>query len=511
MLRLLAKPNAKLLDLNIHDGRNGNTLLHYRNAWRQVLGQVAGRPTHCARFSLSLSLVHTHTRRSQWPRLAVRSWWCGACNRGATQPSSTSRTSRPQTLPPTTSCAPTLSSVRAPNLPLSHTRAHRGMRSKAEERRVYAERQQMIAAADDAAGAASSDGGQGGPLMEGAIEQWSNYATGWRSRWLAIEHGSCVLPTPMPARTRGCVFGWVLTHTRVPGAQGCCSCTSHVRMWLRGCRRAPCASQAPPSWRARCVSVCVCVCVGSWTARQISDLCSHCAGLQDDRRCFLLRGRNAATSYTFRAASEPVRAQWLRKLAQAGRGPLAHATAAGRRASSGSHASEDESAGAAILPSPSDMLLASPSAPALPGTTAPGPASAAAAVTAGEPAWSDTLDTFLTNLRYQRQAVERMLREAASLVNGDERLVQLRCVFPHRGNVIHTGRDREGGRATHRMTCGNLHARAAVCRPLTHHLTRAAPATTLPVPRRAWWTSYPPLSAPPRRAVRPMPCACLSL
>ena len=51
--------------------------------------------------------------------------------------------------------------------------------------------------------------GEGVPVLEGALDVWTNYATGWRARWLVIENGpwtlraaTCRAHAPLIQRTR---------------------------------------------------------------------------------------------------------------------------------------------------------------------------------------------------------------------------------------------------------------------------------------------------------------------
>ena len=102
VLRLLAKPNAKLLDLNLHDEANGNTLLHYRAS------------------SLSPAFLLTTDsmgRREggaagQWPRLGARSSSCTASSTAWIRPSLTALTRRRRTSRPMISCAAISPTVR---------------------------------------------------------------------------------------------------------------------------------------------------------------------------------------------------------------------------------------------------------------------------------------------------------------------------------------------------------------------------------------------------------------
>jgi len=164
--------------------------------------------------------------------------------------------------------------------------------------------------------------------------------------------------------------------------------------------------------------------VGSRCTAQRHDW-RRCAALyQDDKRVFVVHGPTSV-AYTFRAANEAVRSQWLRALALTGRGQpvnadtlagAAPATASARRgSSSGSVWGGDVSV---ALPSASTAsLLPAPSTGA----------AASGADAAGEPQYADRLDALLTSLRYQRQTIERMLREAAELFQQNSRLAELKC------------------------------------------------------------------------------------
>ena len=131
-----------------------------------------------------------------------------------------------------------------------------------------------------------------------------------------------------------------------------------------------------------------------------------------------------SVAYTFRAANETVRSQWLRALALTGRGqPVNAETLAGANPASSSvrRGSSSSSVWGG------DISVALPSASTTSLLPAPSTDTAATGADAtGEPQYTDRLDTLLTNLRYQRQTIERMLREAAELFQQDSRLAELK-------------------------------------------------------------------------------------
>ena len=295
-------------------------------------------------------------------------------------------------------------------------------------------RQQLLAASE------GGDDSAQGPVMEGVLELWSNYATGWRPRWLAIEHGPCTRcpsdrqPAATCTKHRALSPPWVRPSTGMlfiyKDKNAAAAGTSQGSVRLVG------ATLLARKVRAR-VRVIPRACLPTPASSLIllpetGLVCVY----QDEPRCFLLRGHNSV-SYSFRAPTEAVRAQWLRKLAQTGRRAAGAAygvdpsTAArlqgagmlGRRVSTGTTSGDID--GALLLSSSPSETSLMPSA----ATAAAALSTASRARADGEPVYPDSLETMLATLRTQRQSLERMLREAAAIISSDERLVQLRCVL----------------------------------------------------------------------------------
>ena len=133
----------------------------------------------------------------------------------------------------------------------------------------------------------------------------------------------------------------------------------------------------------------------------------------------MVRGKNSVT-HSLRAPNEASRTQWLRALAQAGRRVSTFDSAGTTPSGSATLSRRASEADASSI-----HVVSTGSSDALAGGWAAPPADIAKDAGA-EPVYGDALETKLANVRQQRQSLERMLREAAAIVNGHEQLLCLR-------------------------------------------------------------------------------------